>query len=86
VVGHAILAAILWNRSRSIDLTSKTAITSFYMFIWKVITSSPKSVPDLSPTFLPSLTNSCYVLLYCPSSINWLFTFFSSRILKQSNR
>uniref|UniRef100_A0A0E0ACR9 Homogentisate phytyltransferase n=1 Tax=Oryza glumipatula TaxID=40148 RepID=A0A0E0ACR9_9ORYZ len=35
VVGHAILAAILWNRSRSIDLTSKTAITSFYMFIWK---------------------------------------------------
>uniref|UniRef100_A0A0E0LE84 Homogentisate phytyltransferase n=1 Tax=Oryza punctata TaxID=4537 RepID=A0A0E0LE84_ORYPU len=36
VAGHAILAAILWNRSRSIDLTSKTAITSFYMFIWKV--------------------------------------------------
>uniref|UniRef100_A0A0E0E4P0 Uncharacterized protein n=1 Tax=Oryza meridionalis TaxID=40149 RepID=A0A0E0E4P0_9ORYZ len=35
VVGHAILAAILWNRSRSIDLTSKTTITSFYMFIWK---------------------------------------------------
>lgn len=36
------------------------------MFIWKVITLSPKSVPDLSPTFLSSLTNSCYVRLLLP--------------------
>ncbi|GJM97795.1 hypothetical protein PR202_ga14748 [Eleusine coracana subsp. coracana] len=36
IVGHSILAAILWNCARSVDLTSKAAITSFYMFIWKV--------------------------------------------------
>ncbi|GAV89667.1 UbiA domain-containing protein, partial [Cephalotus follicularis] len=38
VLGHGILASVLWNRARSVDLKSKTAITSFYMFIWKVIT------------------------------------------------
>jgi homogentisate phytyltransferase/homogentisate geranylgeranyltransferase len=31
-----ILAAILWNRAKTVDLKSKAAITSFYMFIWKV--------------------------------------------------
>uniref|UniRef100_A0A0D3GJH5 Uncharacterized protein n=1 Tax=Oryza barthii TaxID=65489 RepID=A0A0D3GJH5_9ORYZ len=45
VVGHAILAAILWNRSRSIDLTSKTAITSFYMFIWKLFYAEYLLIP-----------------------------------------
>ena len=41
IAGHSILAAILWSRARSVDLTSKAAITSFYMFIWKVINNNP---------------------------------------------
>ncbi|XP_059461052.1 homogentisate phytyltransferase 1, chloroplastic isoform X1 [Corylus avellana] len=36
VSGHAILATILWNRAKTVDLKSKAAITSFYMFIWKL--------------------------------------------------
>jgi len=36
IAGHSILAGILWSCARSVDLTSKAAITSFYMFIWKV--------------------------------------------------
>ncbi|KAH9805872.1 homogentisate phytyltransferase 1 [Citrus sinensis] len=35
VLGHSILALILWNRAKSVDIGSKTAITSCYMFIWK---------------------------------------------------
>nr|AXS77022.1 homogentisate phytyltransferase [Chamaerops humilis var. humilis] len=36
VLGHAILASVLWNRAKSLDLMSKAAITSFYMFVWKL--------------------------------------------------
>nr|AAC09029.1 hypothetical protein [Arabidopsis thaliana] len=36
VVGHVILATTLWARAKSVDLSSKTEITSCYMFIWKV--------------------------------------------------
>ncbi|XP_062115637.1 homogentisate phytyltransferase 1, chloroplastic-like [Humulus lupulus] len=36
VLGHTILASILWTNAKSVDLSSKAAITSFYMFIWKV--------------------------------------------------
>ncbi|KAL2928888.1 Homogentisate phytyltransferase 1 chloroplastic [Bienertia sinuspersici] len=36
VVGHGILAAVLWRSAQSTDLSSKAAITSFYMFIWKI--------------------------------------------------
>ncbi|XP_059637372.1 homogentisate phytyltransferase 1, chloroplastic-like isoform X4 [Cornus florida] len=43
VLGHALLASILWNRAKSIDLKSKAAITTFYMFIWKHL----KFVPDM---------------------------------------
>ncbi|PKI32755.1 hypothetical protein CRG98_046851 [Punica granatum] len=35
VLGHAVLATTLWARAKSLDLKSKAAITSFYMFIWK---------------------------------------------------
>ncbi|WOL17374.1 putative homogentisate phytyltransferase 1, chloroplastic [Canna indica] len=35
ILGHAVLASILWNRAKSLDLKSKAAVTSFYMFIWK---------------------------------------------------
>lgn len=36
VLGHAVLASILWTRAKSVDLKSKAAITSFYMFIWQL--------------------------------------------------
>ncbi|KAJ0697823.1 putative homogentisate phytyltransferase [Helianthus annuus] len=36
VLGHSILGLILWGRAKSIDLENKSAITSFYMFIWQV--------------------------------------------------
>lgn len=36
ILGHAILASILWKRAKSTDLSSKEAITSFYMFVWKL--------------------------------------------------
>ncbi|KAF8392878.1 hypothetical protein HHK36_021117 [Tetracentron sinense] len=36
VLGHGILASVLWSRAKSIDLKDKAAITSFYMFIWKL--------------------------------------------------
>ncbi|XP_010265485.1 PREDICTED: homogentisate phytyltransferase 1, chloroplastic-like isoform X1 [Nelumbo nucifera] len=36
VLGHGILALILWNQAKSLDLKNKVSITSFYMFIWKV--------------------------------------------------
>ncbi|KAJ3679227.1 hypothetical protein LUZ60_017238 [Juncus effusus] len=45
VVGHGVLASILWNRAKSIDLTSKTAITSFYMFIWKLFYAEYLLIP-----------------------------------------
>jgi len=45
VLGHAILASILWNRAKSIDLKSKTAITSFYMFIWKLFYAEYLLIP-----------------------------------------
>ncbi|KAG6493265.1 hypothetical protein ZIOFF_048243 [Zingiber officinale] len=37
ILGHAVLALILWSHASSLDLMSKAAITSFYMFIWKVL-------------------------------------------------
>ncbi|KAA0055535.1 homogentisate phytyltransferase 1 [Cucumis melo var. makuwa] len=36
VLGHVTLGSILWIRAKSVDLKSKAAITSFYMFIWKI--------------------------------------------------
>ncbi|XP_027360401.1 probable homogentisate phytyltransferase 1, chloroplastic isoform X2 [Abrus precatorius] len=35
-MGHALLASVLWFHAKSVDLKSKSAITSFYMFIWKL--------------------------------------------------
>ncbi|GAV82198.1 UbiA domain-containing protein [Cephalotus follicularis] len=36
ILGHCTLASVLWLKARSVDLTSKASITSFYMFIWKL--------------------------------------------------
>ncbi|KAL2318223.1 hypothetical protein Fmac_032099 [Flemingia macrophylla] len=35
VLGHALLASILWYRAKSVDLSNNATITSFYMFMWK---------------------------------------------------
>ncbi|PIN04123.1 homogentisate phytyltransferase [Handroanthus impetiginosus] len=45
VVGHTLLGSLLWNRAKSIDLQSKTAITSFYMFIWKLFYAEYLLIP-----------------------------------------
>lgn len=47
VLGHAVLASVLWNRARSLDLMSKAAITSFYMFIWKLFYAEYLLIPLL---------------------------------------
>ncbi|CAI9098460.1 OLC1v1035111C3 [Oldenlandia corymbosa var. corymbosa] len=36
IAGHILLASMLWSQAKSVDLGSKAAITSFYMFIWKL--------------------------------------------------
>ncbi|GER32615.1 homogentisate phytyltransferase [Striga asiatica] len=45
VTGHALLGLLLWNRAKSIDLKSKAAITSFYMFIWKLFYAEYLLIP-----------------------------------------
>lgn len=45
VLGHAILAGILWYNARVINLKSKAAITAFYMFVWKLFYAEYLLVP-----------------------------------------
>ncbi|XP_031261321.1 homogentisate phytyltransferase 1, chloroplastic-like [Pistacia vera] len=45
VLGHGMLASILWNRAKSVDLKSKTAITSCYMFVWKLFYAEYLLIP-----------------------------------------
>nr|AEZ53107.1 aromatic prenyltransferase [Epimedium acuminatum] len=45
VLGHVVLASILWLNAKSVDLTNKTAITSFYMFIWKLFYAEYLLIP-----------------------------------------
>ncbi|KAF8376768.1 hypothetical protein HHK36_031564 [Tetracentron sinense] len=45
VLGHCTLASILLVRARSIDLTSKASVTSFYMFIWKLFYAEYLLIP-----------------------------------------
>lgn len=40
VFGHGLLAFALWQRAQHCDVENKAWITSFYMFIWKVINDS----------------------------------------------
>ncbi|KAK9099840.1 hypothetical protein Scep_023270 [Stephania cephalantha] len=44
-VGHVILASTLWYHAKSVDLNSKAAITSFYMFIWKLFYAEYLLIP-----------------------------------------
>ncbi|KAH7659989.1 homogentisate phytyltransferase / homogentisate geranylgeranyltransferase protein, partial [Dioscorea alata] len=36
VIGHGLLASVLWFNACSLDLKKKSSITSFYMLIWKL--------------------------------------------------
>ncbi|KAG8372360.1 hypothetical protein BUALT_Bualt12G0058000 [Buddleja alternifolia] len=45
VIGHTVLGLLLWNRAKSVDLKSKAAITSFYMFIWKLFYAEYLLIP-----------------------------------------
>ena len=36
VISHLLLLAIMWWRSRNVNLEEKSAIASFYQFIWKL--------------------------------------------------
>lgn len=45
VLGHAILGLILWGRAKSTDLESKSALTSFYMFIWQLFYAEYLLIP-----------------------------------------
>ncbi|KAF8035255.1 hypothetical protein BT93_C1319 [Corymbia citriodora subsp. variegata] len=45
VLGHVLLGSLLWSRAKSIDLKSKAAITSFYMFIWKLFYAEYLLIP-----------------------------------------
>ncbi|RDJ58252.1 hypothetical protein AB723_19625, partial [Acinetobacter baumannii] len=45
VLGHSILATVLWNQAVALDLKSKVAITSFYMFVWKLFYAEYLLIP-----------------------------------------
>nr|ABB70124.1 homogentisate phytyltransferase VTE2-1 [Allium ampeloprasum] len=45
VIGHAILGSLLWNRARSHGPMTKTTITSFYMFVWKLFYAEYLLIP-----------------------------------------
>ncbi|XP_078443864.1 homogentisate phytyltransferase 1 [Wolffia australiana] len=45
IFGHVVLGSILWVRAKSLDLKSKAAITSFYMFIWKLFYAEYLLIP-----------------------------------------
>lgn len=45
VLGHALLGSLLWSRAKSVDLKSKAAVTSFYMFIWKLFYAEYLLIP-----------------------------------------
>nr|BAK52289.1 8-dimethylallyltransferase [Sophora flavescens] len=45
VLGHAVLASVLWYHAKSVDLTSNVVLQSFYMFIWKLHTAEYFLIP-----------------------------------------
>ncbi|XP_072963754.1 homogentisate geranylgeranyltransferase, chloroplastic-like [Typha angustifolia] len=36
IIGHGVLASLLWSRARCLDVQNKSSVFSFYMFIWKL--------------------------------------------------
>ncbi|KAH7858153.1 hypothetical protein Vadar_020575 [Vaccinium darrowii] len=45
VLGHCVLASTLWLRARSVDLENNASISSFYMFIWKLVYAEYLLIP-----------------------------------------
>ncbi|KAL9683949.1 hypothetical protein QQ045_021378 [Rhodiola kirilowii] len=45
VLGHTVMASILWLRAKSTNLKSKSAITAFYMFVWKLFYAEYLLIP-----------------------------------------
>ncbi|XP_042060506.1 homogentisate phytyltransferase 1, chloroplastic-like isoform X1 [Salvia splendens] len=45
VIGHTVLGYLLWRRAKCIDFKNKAAITSFYMFIWKLFYAEYLLIP-----------------------------------------
>ncbi|PSS11195.1 Homogentisate phytyltransferase [Actinidia chinensis var. chinensis] len=45
VLGHCALASFLCFRARSVNLTNKASVTSFYMFIWKLFYAEYLLIP-----------------------------------------
>lgn len=45
--GHAVLAALLWARARSVNLAKRQEITDAYMFVWKLFYAEYLLVPLL---------------------------------------
>ncbi|KAL5853151.1 hypothetical protein ACOSQ3_008269 [Xanthoceras sorbifolium] len=45
MLGHCTLASFLWIRARSVDVSCKTSVTSFYMFIWKLFYAEYLLIP-----------------------------------------
>lgn len=95
VIGHAVLASVLWVRARSLDLGCRAAITSFYMLIWKA-----HVIRLFSRTFEFSYTNmvSTWCLIWwwmqlfyrstcwcCSSGDIPAGLFLGTRLCKQSN-
>lgn len=44
-LGHATLAAALWFRSQNVDMKSRSAVASWYMFIWKLFYAEYLLIP-----------------------------------------
>eukprot|EP01018_Ginkgo_biloba_P033223 Gb_05531 [translate_table: standard] len=47
VLGHAVLATLLWRRAGSVDIKSKVAFASFYMFVWRLFYAEYLLIPFL---------------------------------------
>lgn len=72
VLGHAFLASVLWKHAKSLDLTSQSAFKSFYMFIWKVETTTYYSLYAVPTTNVPQPLVHL-LILHCPSFFQQLF-------------
>ncbi|XP_014492795.1 homogentisate phytyltransferase 1, chloroplastic-like [Vigna radiata var. radiata] len=45
VSAHAVLASVLWYRSKTVDVKSSSATESFYMFLWKLFYAEYLIIP-----------------------------------------
>ncbi|KAG6424282.1 hypothetical protein SASPL_114697 [Salvia splendens] len=65
VIGHTVLGYLLWRRAKCIDFKNKAAITSFYMFIWKVTDPIPSlSLVQNEQELMRAITLLCRVFAH----------------------